>query len=215
MKFREPLNGYSHLIGAVLALVGSFFLIWQSVRTASTWHVVSFSIFGSTLILLYTASVLYHSLPLSEKGKEIFRRIDHIMIFFLIAGTYTPICLVNLRGPWGWSLFGVIWGLAVSGFMLKVFWFSAPRALSTAIYVVMGWMAVIALWPIIQTVSGLGLFWLVLGGLLYTIGGIIYGIKKPNITKTLGFHELFHFFVLGGSVCHFLMMWYSVLPVLL
>lgn len=176
-------------------------------------HVVSFSIYGVSLIALYTASGLYHMLTVSDKTEMCLKKLDHMMIFLLIAGTYTPLCLIPLRGPWGWTLFGIIWGAALGGILLKLFWINAPRWLSTAFYIVMGWMCVIAIYPLIQKlpVGGLGL--LLGGGVLYTAGGIIYGTKRfPFHTKHLGFHEIFHIFVLGGSVCHYCMMVLHLLP---
>jgi hemolysin III len=130
------------------------------------------------------------------------------MIFVLIAGTYTPICLVPLRGAWGWSLFGIVWGMALVGLVLKLFWIQAPRWLSTSIYLLMGWICVIAIYPIVQTVPTGGVIWLAMGGLFYSIGAIIYGIKWPDpFPRVFGFHAIWHLFVLGGSFCHFWMIY--------
>jgi len=162
--------------------------------------------------LLYTASTLYHALNLPKNKIEILQKIDHMMIYVLIAGTYTPVCLTALRGVWGWSLFACIWSIAVIGILLKIFWFNAPRWLSTLFYIGMGWMVIIAFVPLVNAISPQGLNWLVAGGLLYTIGGIIYATKWPKINlKYFGFHELFHLFVLGGSICHF---WFMIRYVL-
>lgn len=204
---REPVNALTHLIGCLLSAIGLTFLIYISVVEATSWHIVSFAIYGISMILLYTASTLYHMLKLSDKSIEILHKIDHMMIFVLIAGTYTPICLVPLRGGWGWSLFGVVWLLAIAGILSKVFWFNAPRQLSTLFYVLMGWVVVIAFVPLINSVPFSGVMWLVAGGISYTIGAVIYAFKKPNIFKKfLGYHEIFHLFVLGGSFCHFIFM---------
>lgn len=210
-KFRDPVSGLSHFIGVLLSIAALVLLVVFSTIKATPWHVVSFSIFGTTLILLYTASSLYHLLPLSEKGIRIFRKIDHMMIFVLIAGTYTPICLVPLRGAWGWSLFGVIWGLAIAGIVMKIFWLQAPRWLYTTIYVAMGWIAVVAFWPLIHGMPLGGVLWLVIGGIFYTVGAVIYAIKKPNFSKYFGFHEIFHIFILAGSISHFWMMFRYIL----
>ena len=175
------------------------------------WDIVSFSIFGTSLILLYTFSTLYHLCNVGEKASNVLRKFDHIMIFILIAGTYTPVCLGPLRGGWGWSIFGVIWGLAILGIILTSVWLHAPRALTTSIYVAMGWVVVIAAVPMLEvflnatTINGVhALLWLLAGGIFYTIGGLIYGFKWPKITnKYVGFHEIFHIFVMLGSFCHF------------
>lgn len=213
IKFRDPVSGLTHLFGALLSIVALVLLVCYSVTRATPWHIVAFSIFGASLILLYTASSLYHLLPISEKGTAILRRIDHMMIFVLIAGTYTPICLVALRGAWGWSLLSIIWGIALGGIILKGFWFNIPRWVSTLIYTLMGWLVVIAFFPLVKAIPLGGFLWLVAGGLLYSIGALIYGIKWPNITsKFIGFHEIFHIFVLMGSFSHFWLMFRYILP---
>ncbi|MBI3789197.1 MAG: hemolysin III family protein [Ignavibacteriales bacterium] len=206
-KLRDPVSGLTHFIGLLLSIAGLVLLVTYAALEHKPWHIVAFAIFGTSLILLYTASSLYHLLPLSERGIALLRRIDHIMIYILIAGTYTPVCLVALRGPWGWSLFGVVWGLAIAGAVLKLFWMTAPRWLSTVFYLGMGWMAVIAIAPLIQALPRGGIVWLVMGGLFYSIGAVIYGTKRPNIIPgILGFHELWHLFVMAGSFSHFWVM---------
>lgn len=212
-KLRDPVSGLTHLFGALLSIVALVLLLYYSITRATPWHIVAFSIFGGSLILLYTASSLYHLLSISEKGIAILRRIDHMMIFVLIAGTYTPICLLALRGPWGWSLLSIIWGIALGGIVLKGFWFNIPRWVSTLIYALMGWLVVIAFFPLVKAIPLGGFLWLVAGGLLYTIGALIYGLKWPNITsKFIGFHEIFHIFVLMGSFSHFWLMFRYILP---
>lgn len=204
VKLKDPVSGLTHLGGVFLAIAGLCLLVVSAVRYGTAWHVISFSIFGASLILLYTSSTLYHLLPLSDEGSHTLRRIDHIMIFVLIAGSYTPFCLVPLRGPWGWSLFGTVWGITIAGLMLKLFWMEAPRWLYTAVYLLMGWICVIAIYPLIMSVPPGGMFWLVLGGIFYSVGTLIYGFKWPNpFPKVFGFHEIWHLFVLGGSFCHF------------
>lgn len=211
-KIKDPVSGFTHLAGAILSIAGLVVLVCFAAIRATAWHVVSFSIFGASLILLYTASSLYHLLPVSDKVTAVLRRIDHMMIYVLIAGTYTPVCLVPLRGAWGWSLFGTIWGIALVGIIIKAFWMNAPRWLSTGIYITMGWLVVIAFWPLVKTVPAAGIGWLVAGGLMYTVGAVIYGTKWPKITsKVFGFHEIFHLFVMAGSFCHFMLMLRSVL----
>jgi len=207
-KLRDPFSGLSHLVGAILSVAAIIGLLYKSVLQGNVSHIVAFSIFGTSLVLLYTTSALYHLLPLSEKGVFILRRIDHMMIFVLIAGTYTPICLIALRGGWGYSFLIGVWSLAVAGILIKIFWMDAPRWFSTLLYVFMGWLIVLAFWPLTHAVSPGGIVWLVLGGLFYTIGAIFYGTKwPPNIIPGwLGFHEIFHVFILAGSFSHFWLM---------
>lgn len=207
IKIKDSFSGFSHLAGAVLSVAGLFLLVRYALENGTVWHIVSFSIFGTSLILLYTASSLYHLLTVSEKGTKILRKIDHMMIYVLIAGTYTPVCLIPLRGGWGWSILISIWGIAMVGIILKVLWFNVPRRLYTFFYLLMGWLIVIAFIPLVKTMPAAAIFWLVAGGLLYTTGAIIYGTKWPKLKlKGFGFHEVFHIFVLYGSFCHFWMM---------
>ncbi len=212
IKVKDPVSGFSHLFGAVLSAVGLVFLVRYAVTDGTVWHIVSFSIFGASLILLYTASSIYHLLVVSEKSSLILRKIDHMMIYVLIAGTYTPVCLIPLRGSWGWSILISIWGIAMTGIVLKLLWFNAPRWLYTLFYLIMGWLIVIAFVPLLRTMPPAAIWWLVAGGLLYTIGAVIYGTKWPRLkSKVFGFHEVFHLFVLYGSFCHFWMMFKYVL----
>lgn len=212
MKLREPVSGLTHLIGAVLSVIGIVVLVYNAATKATPWHVVSFSIFGASLILLYTASSVYHLLTISDKGVRVLRKIDHSMIYVLIAGTYTPICLVPLRGGWGWSLLCSIWAIAMVGIVLKLLWFDAPRWLYTAFYVIMGWLIVIAFMPLVRSMPLPAVLWLIAGGVLYSIGALIYGTKWPRLKlKRFGFHEIFHLFVMYGSFCHFWLMFRYVL----
>lgn len=200
---REPVNGLTHLAGALLSLVGLPFLL-DAARTRGTpWHEVSFLVFGISLTLLYTASALYHCLPLSPRGVRRLRRLDHMMIFVLIAGTYTPLCLVPLRGGMGMSLLFVIWTLAAIGMLMKIFWLHAPRWFSTVIYLGMGWLAVITFSPLDQSLPREALVWLGAGGLLYMVGAVVYSLKWPNLGKLWGFHEIWHLLALAGSLAHF------------
>lgn len=216
-KIKDPVSGFSHLAGAIASVVGLVFLIIYAAKYGEgAWDVVSFTIFGTGLILLYTFSSLYHLLNLGEQGTKIFRKIDHIMIYVLIAATYTPVCLGPLRGGWGWSIFGVIWGLAIAGIFLTIFWLNAPRWLTTGIYLAMGWTVIIAIYPLITIFSSLGalssLWWLLAGGISYTIGAIIYGLKWPHLkNKYFGFHEIFHIFILIGSILQYIFIFKYVL----
>jgi hemolysin III len=166
--------------------------------------VVPFSIFGASLILLYAASAFYHLLPLSEKGNRTLRRIDHMMIYVLIAGSYTPFCLVALRGPWGWGLLVPVWAAALGGMIMTFFWLSAPRWLYTFLYAAMGWGVVLATGPLLKALPSGGFTWLLIGGLFYTVGAVVYGTKWPRLKPgVFGFHELWHLFVMAGSLSHF------------
>jgi len=202
--FREPVNTISHMAGAIGSVIGLTLMVVFAAMRADVWHVVSFFIFGSTLILMYTSSFLYHGLRISEKALLIFRKIDHIMIFMVIAGSYTPLCLVPLRGPWGWSLFAAVWSIAVIGIFIKIFFINTPRWVSTLIYLGMGWLCMVAIYPLVKSVEPVGLFWLGLGGVFYSGGALVYALKKPNLFPgILGFHEIWHLFVILGSACHF------------
>lgn len=193
----EKFNAITHLAGAVLALAGTVVLIVFAAFSGDAWKVVSVSIYGLTLLLLYSFSTLYHSLR--GRAKPVLRKLDHQSIYLLIAGTYTPFCLVTLRGPWGWSLFGVVWGLAVLG-GLQEFWArSEPRILSVVIYVVMGWAAVVALVPLYRALGSAGFTWVVAGGLCYTVGIVFYALDSR---LTHG-HGVWHLFVLAGSATHY------------
>jgi hemolysin III len=202
--FREPVNALSHMAGSLVSIAGLALMVVMAAVKADAWHVVSFAIFGTTLVFMYTASFLYHGLQLSAKTLAVFRRIDHIMIFMVIAGSYTPLCLVPLRGPWGWSLFGIIWGFAAVGIVLKLFWMNIPRWISTLIYLGMGWLCMVAVYPLVQILEPAPLLWLALGGLFYSLGALVYIFKKPDpFPKVFGFHEIWHICVLLGSACHF------------
>jgi len=200
-KLKEPFSGLSHLAGAVISIPVTIALAVYAYFNSSP--VFAFVIFGISLLLLYSASAVYHLLPVSDKITAVLRKVDHSMIFVLIAGTYTPVALGPMRGAWGYTLFGVIWGIAIAGILMKVFWLGAPRWLSTSIYVLMGWTAIIFFVPLVRTVSIAGIILVVTGGVLYTLGALIYGTKRPKLNlKIFGYHELFHLFVLGGSATH-------------
>ncbi|MEG3069396.1 MAG: hemolysin III family protein [Syntrophaceticus schinkii] len=203
MTAREPFNGFSHLFGAVLSVAGLVLLIRRAFNYGSVLHLVAFIIFGISLILLYTASALYHLLLISEQVTKVLRYIDHMMIYILIAGTYTPICLISLRGVQGKILLISIWVLAVAGVIVTGFWLNAPRYLSTLIYAVMGWLIIVTLPQLLTALTVPGFAWLLIGGVFYTIGAIIYGLKRPNLPSGLGFHEIFHLFIIAGSICHY------------
>jgi hemolysin III len=200
-RLREPVNGLTHLVGALLAFVGLIVLLASAGRVN---QIVAFGIFGLSLIALYAASALYHLLPLSPRGTARLRRLDHMMIFVLIAGTYTPFCLLALEGGWRVGLLGLIWGLALCGILLKLLWMGAPRWLSVALYLGMGWIALAAAPALFQVMPAGGMAWVLAGALVYSAGALIYGLKRPNpVPGVFGFHELWHLFVMAGSACHF------------
>lgn len=201
---REPVNGLTHGLGALLAMVGLVLLVNDAIMAKSAPHIIAFSIFGLSMVLLYTASSLYHSLNVKEKTLELLKKLDHAMIYVLIAGSYTPVCLLVLEGSWKWGLFITIWALAFIGIIKKFTWTSAPRWISTLFYLGMGWLAVIIFPTLWERLPVAFMIWLGIGGLAYTLGAIIYGIKKPNlIPEWFGFHELWHLFVLAGTFSHF------------
>lgn len=202
----ELANRLTHGFGALFGVAGLVLMVVASARNGDAWHVVSSAIFGTTLVLLYTASTLYHSFS-AEGARRLLRKFDHAAIFLLIAGTYTPFVLVTLRGAWGWSLFGVVWGLAVAGVALK-FWFTGRfRVVSTLIYLAMGWLVLIALKPLVAALPSGGMKLLVAGGLCYTGGAGFY------LWKSLPYHHaIWHVFVLGGSACHWAAVFCHVIP---
>jgi hemolysin III len=201
---REPVNGLTHAAGGVLAVVGLGVLLATAASTGRLDQLFAFGIFGLSLVALYAVSALYHLLPLSPAGVARLRRLDHMTIFVLIAGTYTPFCLLALDGGWKWGLLALIWSLALCGVILKLRWMDAPRWLSVALYLGMGWIAVIAASALLRAVPSGGFAWVLSGGLVYSVGALAYGLKRPNpFPGVFGFHEVWHIFVLAGSACHF------------
>ncbi len=202
----EPWSSLTHSAGAVLSVAGLVLMVVFGALYGRAPHVVGFSIFGTSLILLYSASAVYHFLPKQTRSKEILKRLDHAMIYLLIAGTYTPICLaIPFRG-WGWSLFGVIWGLATIGFILKISGVMFER-ISLALYILMGWLITIAIIPLRQWLGFEAMLWLVLGGVFYTVGSIFFALSETRQSKySFGYHEVWHLFVMLGSFSHFWLM---------
>ena len=202
----ETANQLTHAVGAVLGVVGLVLLVVFAQRYGNAWHVVSSAIFGAALVLLYSASTLYHSFE-SALARRRLQKLDHAAIFLLIAGTYTPFVLVTLRGPWGWSLFGVVWGLAIVGVTLKCWFAGRFRGVSTLVYLIMGWLVLIAIKPLLAALPAGGMKLLVAGGLLYTCGAAFY------LWKRLPYHHaIWHLFVLAGSACHWAAVFFFVLP---
>jgi hemolysin III len=198
MERVERFNSISHLVGAVASTAGLACLLWIAARQGDPWKVASFSVYGLTLVFLYSCSGLYHGL--TGTAKVFFRRLDHLAIYLLIAGTYTPLTLVALRGPWGWTLFGVVWGLAAVGMVLELLPLRGRRVLPVVLYLLMGWLCVPAIKPLLAVLPGAAFAWLLAGGLFYTAGIVFYGLGK----KFFLFHALWHLLVLAGSLCHYL-----------
>jgi hemolysin III len=201
----EIANSITHGLGAALSLAALTVLVVVAALRGAAVHVVACAVFGATLVLLYLSSTLYHALSFT-RARRLFRIFDHASIYLLIAGTYTPFTLVTLRGPWGWSLFAVVWTLAAAGVVLKCFFTGRFHALSTAVYVLMGWLALAALRPLLHALPPAGLLWILAGGLFYTLG-VVFFISRRRYA-----HAVWHLFVLAGSACHVLAVYRYVLP---
>ncbi len=203
--FEERLNVITHALGLLLSIAALVILVVFASIRGDAWHVVSFTIYGATLVILYLASTLFHSVR-KQRLRNKLNIFDHISIYFLIAGTYTPFLLVTIRGPWGWSLFGVIWGLAIAGMIFKIFYAGRYDLLSAIIYVIMGWLIIIALKPMNDNLGSQGLWWLLGGGISYSIGVVFYLLNKLPYN-----HAIFHIWVLLGSFAHFIAVFFFVL----
>ena len=205
----RPWSAITHGVGAALALIGTVLLLLHAVQAGSgPLKLAALTVYGASMVGLYTASTLYHCVNTTVAGRIALRKYDHASIYFLIAGTYTPICLTALRGPWGYTLLAVIWALTVAGLFMTLFWINCPRALTASIYIAMGWLAVVAVWPLWLALGAGGLFWLLLGGVLYTVGGVSYALKWPGRDNPrFGCHEIFHVFIVLGSMAHFVLIW--------
>jgi len=206
MKFREPINTWTHLIGAVLSAVAMGVMIQNARIQNSTEMIIGAIVFGVSMILLYSASAIYHGYNGKESIILTLRKLDHSMIFVLIAGTYTPICLTLLRGKLGTGLLISIWALAIVGIILKVFFINMPRWVGSALYLILGWISVFFAYPLLKVIPIDGFLWLLLGGLFYTVGSIIYARKSEKMKiGNFGFHEIFHIFIMLGTFSHFYM----------
>ncbi|ASB47761.1 PAQR family membrane homeostasis protein TrhA [Alkalitalea saponilacus] len=198
----EKLNVRSHAVGILFAVVAIVLLMLRAASIGDVWHWVAYTIYGVSIFTVFLASTLYHN---SKKNTQRLRLkvFDHAAIYLSIAGTYTPFTLITLRGGWGWTIFGIVWGIAIAGIVLKIFFAGRYRLLSTIGYVAMGWIVVIAIKPLINNLPFAGLMWLAAGGFLYTSGAVIYQIKRIPFN-----HAIFHFFVLGAAVCHFIAVYF-------
>lgn len=211
---KDPGSAITHFIGMLMAIFAAVPLLIKAAREPDHIYLISLTIYALSLILLYAASTTYHTFDLSEKANTILKKIDHMMIFILIAGSYTPICLITLKGRTGVILLSLVWGIALVGIILKAFWVFCPKWVSSILYIGMGWTCVLTFTQILNALSPAAFGWLLAGGIIYTIGGIIYALKLPifnNRHKNFGSHEIFHLFVMGGSMCHFIVMYAFVL----
>ncbi len=212
---KDPGSAITHFIGMLMAIFAAIPLLIKAANEPGRIYVISLAIYAVSLILLYAASTTYHTFDISEKVNTILKKVDHMMIFILIAGSYTPICLLVLKGRTGIILLSLVWGIAIVGILLKAFWVFCPKWVSSVLYIGMGWTCVLAFTQILNSMSRAAFLWLLAGGIIYTIGGIIYALKVPIFDgkhKNFGSHEIFHLFVMGGSACHFVVMYAFLLP---
>ena len=211
---KDPGSAITHFIGMLMAVFAAVPLIIKAMHEPSPIYVVSIAIYAASLILLYAASTTYHTFDRSEKVNTILKKIDHMMISVLIAGSYTPICLLVLGGRLGIILLAIVWSIAIAGILIKAFWVYCPKWVSSVLYIGMGWTCILAFTQLLNSMSPAAFGWLLAGGLIYTAGGIIYALKLPIFNmkhKDFGSHEIFHLFVMGGSICHFVVMYAFVL----
>lgn len=207
---KDPGSAITHFIGMLMAIFAAVPLILRAAHEPGRIYVISIIIYAASLILLYAASTTYHTFDRSEKINRILKKIDHMMISVLIAGSYTPICLLVLGGRTGIILLATVWSFAIIGIILKAFWINCPKWVSSVLYIGMGWTCVLAFTQLLNSMSKAAFAWLLAGGLIYTAGGIIYALKLPIFNKKhkyFGSHEIFHLFVMGGSACHFIVMY--------
>jgi hemolysin III len=213
VKFKEPFNGISHLLGGLAAMIVTVLLVRVAVIRGGSRAGAAFLVYGLSMVLLYFSSAWYHLLDVSPRVRVMLRRLDHVSISILIAGTYTPVCLIALRGRVGTSLCWAVWGLAGAVILTDVFWLDAPRGLKAGLYVLLGWFAVWAMIPLQHAIGWGGIAWMLAGGLAYSFGALLYAIKKPNPWPgVVGFHEIWHLFVLAGSASFVVLVWRYVLP---
>lgn len=218
-KLKDPGSAITHFIGMLMAMFAAIPLIIKSLSAPDKIHVMCLSIFIISMIMLYGASTAYHSFNLSDKTNKLLKKLDHCMIFVMIAGSYTPICVIVLQGITGYTLLAIVWGIALLGIIFKLCWVTCPKWLSSCLYIAMGWVCVLAFTQIINALPSAAFNWLLAGGIIYTIGGVIYALKLPIFNskhKYFGSHEVFHCFVIAGSICHFIMMfnYVSTFPII-
>ena len=212
---KDPGSVITHFIGMLMAIFAAVPLLIKAASEPGRIYIISLAIYAASLILLYAASTTYHTFDISEKVNTVLKKIDHMMISVLIAGSYTPVCLIVLRGRTGLILLTIVWSIAIAGILIKAFWVYCPKWVSSVLYIGMGWTCVLAFTQILNNMSPAAFGWLLAGGIIYTVGGVIYALKLPifdNRHKNFGSHEIFHLFVMGGSACHFVVMYAFLLP---
>lgn len=212
---KEPGSAITHFIGMLMALFAAVPLLIKAAHEPDSIYIISLTIYAASLILLYAASTSYHTFDISPKVNTILKKIDHMMISVLIAGSYTPVCLIVLKGRTGIILLTIVWAIAIAGILIKAFWVYCPKWVSSVLYIGMGWTCVLAFTQILNNMSPAAFGWLLAGGIIYTVGGVIYALKLPIFNsrhKNFGSHEIFHLFVMGGSACHFVVMYAFLLP---
>ena len=210
ITIREPGSAITHFIGMMLALFAAVPLLVKAGVSSGSKNFIAMAIFMASMVLLYGASAMYHSVNLSGRPLRIFRKLDHMMIFILIAGSYTPVCLIVLGGDLGYTLLTLVWGIAIAGMLIKACWITCPKWFSSVIYIAMGWICLLVFGRLLDTLPTAAFLWLLAGGIIYTAGGIIYALKLPLFNsrhKGFGSHEVFHLFVMAGSACHFIFMY--------
>ena len=213
ITIREPGSAITHFIAMMMAVFAAVPLLIKAGIQSGQENLLAMAIFMGSMILLYGASATYHSVDLTGRSLRIFRKLDHMMIFVLIAGSYTPVCLIVLGGKLGYTLLALVWGIAAVGMLIKAFWITCPKWFFSIIYIAMGWVCVLVFGPLLNTLSTPAFLWLLAGGIIYTVGGVIYALKFPIFNskhKSFGSHEVFHLFVMGGSICHFIFMYLYV-----
>lgn len=213
ITLREPGSAITHFIGMVMAVIAAVPLLVKAGSSPGGRNLLAMAIFMASMILLYGASATYHSVNLTGRGLRIFRKLDHMMIFVLIAGSYTPICLIVLGGSSGYTMLAIVWGIALAGMIIKACWITCPKWFSSVLYIAMGWVCVFVFGQLLHTLPFAAFIWLLAGGVIYTVGGVIYALKLPIFNskhKNFGSHEVFHLFVMGGSICHFIFMYLYV-----
>ncbi len=214
---RTPFDGLrlwsaiTHGVGILLAMVGTVFLLIKTVPVQDAVRIASFAVFGASMVGLYTASTLYHSVRVGVTGRILLRKVDHTAVYLLIAGTYTPLCMTILNGPLGYTLLAIIWILAIAGGAMSCLWINAPRKVTASVYIALGWLCVIALPFIYQQAGWTPILWMFAGGILYTIGGVLYALKWPGRhNPRFGCHEIFHVFIVLGTIAHFMLVYHCL-----
>ena len=215
LHIKEPGSAITHFIGMLMAMFAAVPLLIKAANEPSRIYIISLAVYAASLILLYAASTTYHTFDISKKVNTILKKIDHMMISVLIAGSYTPVCLLVLKGRIGIILLSIVWAIAIAGILIKAFWVYCPKWVSSVLYIGMGWTCVLAFTQLLNNLSPAAFGWLLAGGIIYTVGGVIYALKLPLFNsrhKNFGSHEIFHLFVMGGSACHFVVMYAFLLP---